>query len=227
MQVLNRPDKEQLVIKLHQEGKNIRDIAQQVHMSFKDIGTIIRRIDGQEDYDIEKDLKNKSKETRALYLFLHGKRPVDVAIDLDLSSSEVENILQEFWVLNQLDELACVYLEIRNHIDLFLRLFHTMKKNKMINQKDIKTVLKYAHDLPSLENKFHDLANIVLDLEIKKKELKNTIMQQNTQLFDLGVIINQYQNTIDSKKHQLMKMDTQLAVPRNKSGKVLEPRKIS
>jgi hypothetical protein len=223
MQVLNRRDKEQLVIKLHQEGKNIRDIAQQVHMSFKDIGTIIRRIDGQEDYDNEKDLKNKSKETRALYLFLHGKRPVDVAIDLDLSSSEVENILQEFWVLNQLDELACIYLEIRNHIDLFLRLFHTMKKNKLINQRDIKTVLKYAHDLPSLENKFHDLANIVFDLEIKKKELKNTIMQQNAQLFDLGQVINQYQNTINRKKYQLMKMDTQLAVPRNKSGKALEP----
>jgi hypothetical protein len=64
-----------------------------------------------------------------------------------------------------------------------------MKKNKLINQKDIKTVLKHAHDLPSLENKFYDLANIVLDLEIKKKELKNTIMQQNTQLFDLGQII--------------------------------------
>jgi hypothetical protein len=102
-----------------------------------------------------------------------------------------------------------------------------MKKNKLINQKDIKTVLKHAHDLPSLENKFYDLANIVLDLEIKKKELKNTIMQQNTRLFDLGQVINQYQNTIDSKKNQLMKMDTQLAVPRNKSGKVLEPRKIS
>jgi hypothetical protein len=219
--VLNRPDKEQLVIKLHEEGKTIREIAQQAHMSFKDIGTIIRRIDGQEDNIETKDLKNKSKETRALYLFLHGKRPIDVAIELDLSSSEVENILQEFWVLNQLDELACTYLGIRNHIDLFLRLFHIMKKNKLINQKDIKTVLKYANDLPSLENKFRDLANIVLDLEIKKKELKNTLMQQNAQLFDLVQTITQYQNTIDSKKHQLMKMDTQLAVPRHKSGKAL------
>ena len=99
-----------------------------------------------------------------------------------------------------------------------------MKKNKLINQKDIMTVIKYAHDLPSLENKFRELANIVLNLEIKKKELKNTIMQQNTQLFVLGQVINQYQNTIDSKKCQLMKMDTQLAVPRNKSGKALESR---
>jgi hypothetical protein len=75
-----------------------------------------------------------------------------------------------------------------------------MKKNKLINQKDIKTVLKYAVDLPSLENKFRSLANTVLDLEIKKKEL-------NAQLVDLGHVINQYLNAIDSKKDQLMNMD--------------------
>jgi hypothetical protein len=85
-------------------------------------------------------------------------------------------MLQEYWALNELGELALVYLEIKNHLDLFLRLFHILKKNKLINEKDIKTVLKYATDLPSLENKFRDLANIVLDLEIKKKELKNTLM---------------------------------------------------
>jgi hypothetical protein len=46
-----------------------------------------------------------------------------------------------------------------------------MKKNKLINEKNIKTVLRYATDLPSLENRFCDLVNTVLDLEIKKKEL--------------------------------------------------------
>ena len=155
---------------------------------------------------------------------MQGKRPVEVAIELDLSSSEVENILQEYWVLTNLDELALVYLEIKSHLDLFLRLFHIMKKNKLINRKNIKIVLRHATDLPSLENRFRGLANMVLDLEIKKKELKNTIIQQNAQLFDSGQVINQYQNTIDSKIHQLMKMDTQLAVPRNKSGKALESR---
>jgi DNA-binding NarL/FixJ family response regulator len=50
MQVLlNKKEKEQLVIDLHQQGKTIREIAQQVHMSFKDIGSIIRRIDGGDD----------------------------------------------------------------------------------------------------------------------------------------------------------------------------------
>jgi Ran GTPase-activating protein (RanGAP) involved in mRNA processing and transport len=79
---LNRRDKEQSVIKLHQEGKTIREVAQQVLMSFKDIGTIIRRIDGQED-DIEtKDLKDKSVETKALFLFSVGKKRIEVAMSL-------------------------------------------------------------------------------------------------------------------------------------------------
>ena len=46
MQVLNKYDKEQLVIKLHKAGKTIRDIAQAVHISFTDIGKIIRKMIG-------------------------------------------------------------------------------------------------------------------------------------------------------------------------------------
>jgi hypothetical protein len=43
--LLNKKEKEELVVKLSQENKTIRQIAEVVHMSFKDIGTIIRRID--------------------------------------------------------------------------------------------------------------------------------------------------------------------------------------
>jgi hypothetical protein len=216
--ILDKKEKGQLVVKLYQEGKPIREIAQQAHLSFGTIGKIIRRLNGVKNNEtILSDVNNKSKTTQALSLFLQGKPAIEVAIKLDLPASEIEDILQEYWVLNKLEELACVYPEIKNHIDLFLNLFHTMKKNKLINQKDIKAVLKYAYDLSSLENKFHDLANVVLDLEIRKKEL-------NVQLFDLGQAITQYQNIIDSKKLQLMKMDKQLAVHRDKSNsyKLLE-----
>ena len=142
--ILNKKEKEELVVKLHQENKTIRQIAEILHMSFKDIGSIIRRIDGKDDDDEGIDLSKKSKTTQAMYLFKSGKKPLEVAIDLDISASEIEDILQEYWVLNQLDELALVYYEIRNDLDLFLRLFHMMKKNKLINQKDIQTVLRYA-----------------------------------------------------------------------------------
>ena len=199
--ILNKKKKEELVVKLHQENKTIRQIAEIVHMSFKDIGAIINRIDGQPDDD-GIDLSKKSKTTQAIYLFKSGKKPIEVAIELDISASEIEDILQEYWVLNQLDELALAYYEIRNDLDLFLKLFHVMKKNKLINQKDIQTVLRYAvFDIPSLESKIRKLTSDVIDLGLRKKDLNNTIMLQRAQLSDLGQVITKYQNSIDRKSN--------------------------
>ena len=136
--VLNRRDKERSVIQLHQEGKTIREVAQQVHTSFKDIGTIIRRIDGQEDHDIEtKDLKNKSKATQALFLLSCGKRPIEVAVELNLTASEVHDIQEEYWVLNDVYELAFVYSEIKSYLPSFLKLFHCLKERRMLDEKNI------------------------------------------------------------------------------------------
>jgi hypothetical protein len=197
MQVLlNKKEKEELVAKLYQDGKPIRDIAQQAHLSFGTIGKIISRINGLDNEEImSNDMRGKSKSSQAMNLFLHGKRPIEVAIELDLSASEIEDMQQEFWVLNGIGELSLVYLEIKNHLDLFLRLFHELKKSKVTDQKEIKTILKYAADLPSLESKFRNLANTVLDLEIKKKEL-------SAQLVDLAQAINQYHDVIDNNKQQ-------------------------
>jgi transcriptional regulator len=55
--MLNRTEKEQRVIELYQQGKNIREIAQEVHMSFANIGAIERKVKGLQD-----DEDNKTKE---------------------------------------------------------------------------------------------------------------------------------------------------------------------
>jgi hypothetical protein len=69
MQVQNKYDKEQLVIKLHQEGRTMRDIVTMVHMSFGDIGKIIRKVDGSANNEDHISISKKSKSTQALYLF--------------------------------------------------------------------------------------------------------------------------------------------------------------
>jgi hypothetical protein len=114
LQFLNRRDKEQLVIELHRQGKTIREIAAAAHLSFTDIGAIIRKIDGRDNNDgVSKDIKNKSRETKALWLFSNGKKPIEVAVELDLTASEVHDIQEEYWALNDLHELALAYNEIR------------------------------------------------------------------------------------------------------------------
>ena len=149
MQVLNRQDKEHLVIELYRQGKTIREIASVAHLSFSDIGSIIRKIDGKVDDGV--DLTNKSPETKVLSLFSSGKKPIDVAIELNLSASEVQNMLEEYWALNDLHELALAYNEIRAYLPSFLKLFHCLKERRMLDEKHIFKFLKYAnYDLSDL-----------------------------------------------------------------------------
>lgn len=78
-----------------------------MHTSFKDIDTIMRRIDGldtQLDTGGDTDLRNKSKETKAILLFENGKKPIDIGIELDIPYSEVEERQQEYWALKMLSK---------------------------------------------------------------------------------------------------------------------------
>jgi hypothetical protein len=202
--VLNRRDKEHLVIKLHQEGKTIRDIASAAHMSFGDIGKIINRIDGRDNDDrveAKIDIKNKSKDTQALFLFSTGKKPIEVAVELDLSASEVQNMLEEYWALNDLHELALAYNEIRAYLPSFLKLFHCLKERRILDEKHIFKFLKYAnYDLSDLENRVQYLSNEITNLEGQKRNSMNKVILWNAQLSDLS-------KAIDHKNQQLNRMD--------------------
>ena len=210
--ILNKREKVDLVVKLHQEDKTIRQIAEIVHMSFKDIGAIIRRMDGLANDD-NNDIagSNKSKATQALFLYEQGKKPIDVAIELDIPYTEVEELQQEYWALKELGDLALVYYEIRNDLDLFLRLFHVMKKLRLINQKDIQTMLRStAFDIPSLESKIQRLTSDVIDLEWRKKQSKDEISILNSSISQLKKSLNRYKIEIEDKKQIISNLNRQL-----------------
>src|SRR5437764_5754775 len=97
--MLSRVEKEQRVIDLYQQGKTIREIAQEVHMSFGDIGSIIKKLTGL-DGDNKPKQQDKipvttlSKDSQAFALFSDGKRPTEVAIKLDLGADVVDRLYQ-------------------------------------------------------------------------------------------------------------------------------------
>jgi hypothetical protein len=191
--VLNRREKEHLVIQLYQQGKTMREIASAVHMSFGDIGAITRRINGQDGIEIDaeiKDLKNKSKESQALYLFSIGKKPIEVAIELDLPTYVVHDIQEEFFALNDLYELELVYDEIKAYLPSFLKLFHCLKQRHMLGEKQISEVLECAKDLSHLTNRVRCVTNNLIELETQKTDLINKVILWNAQLCDLDKAID-------------------------------------
>jgi orotate phosphoribosyltransferase-like protein len=63
--MISKTEKQQRVIELYQQGKTVREIAQEVHMSFGDIGFIIKKATGPEDDNNNITLTTLSKDSQA------------------------------------------------------------------------------------------------------------------------------------------------------------------
>src|SRR5205085_80602 len=156
--MLSRVEKEQRVIELYKQGRSIREIAHEVHMSFAGIGSIIRKFTGlQGDDGKSKEQQDKapttlSKDSQALALFSEGKKPIEVAIKLDLKADVVDKLYQQFWKLEGIYQLNHVYKEIKRYLPSFLTLFRIMKQRRMMSEQDVVDALKFGKELPHLKD---------------------------------------------------------------------------
>ena len=172
--LLNRHQRKALVIELYKQGKTRRQIAETVHMSFKDIADIINVYVG-EDKQINKP--EKSKDAQAFELFLQGKQSVEVAIELDMPADRVEELRVQYWRLSKLDDLEILYHKAEYSLSLLLQLHDILKEKRITKDKDISELIDLAnHSLPNLRNRFEELLNQVTSLENEKAELNTEIL---------------------------------------------------
>jgi DNA repair exonuclease SbcCD ATPase subunit len=107
--------------------------------------------------------------------------------------------------------LALVFYEIRNYLDLFLKLYHALKKNKSVNQNDIGRLLRYAvYDLPALENKIQTLTSGAMFLEWRKKRLRDEIVKLSSSTQYLKKSLHWYEMEIEEKKEIISNLNRQL-----------------
>src|SRR5215831_7175483 len=146
MDWLSKAEKEELVIQLYKENKSFREIATLMHMSFRDIGAITKKVELQAARErgcIAEDTQPKSKESQAFKLFSEGRSHVEVAIQLDLAADRVRAIYREYWELTGRFELAQIYDEARSDLRGLLRL-HKIIKRLGMGEHDIKKIFELA-----------------------------------------------------------------------------------
>jgi len=99
-------EKRELALHMHNNGHTYREICQEVRISPCTLSSIIKSESGYIE-DSDKQLLHKSKETRALALYDDNKAPLEVAIELNISTDEAINLYQKFQQIN------CIPLEDR------------------------------------------------------------------------------------------------------------------
>jgi hypothetical protein len=201
---MNRAEKEQYVIRLYQENKSTREIAKLMHMSFRDIGSIIKKVKleaGGEKGPLEvDDIKSKSKTTQALKLFSELKSPIEVAIALDLPVDQVRTIYRQYWELDGMHRLAQIYEEAKYDVHDLLRL-HKMVKDRGMEKQDIINVLDLIknNQVETLQSKVDNLRDEIKMWEIEKTTARHRVVRLQTTIYELesslaqkkGMAVNQ------------------------------------
>ena len=198
--MLTRQDREQNVLSLYNQGRTIREIAKELRMSFRDIGTVLkkeekekerqkRQLDNDSSTYSDSTQSGMSLSTQAYKLFSQGKTPIEVATELDLSEKKVTKYYKECWKLKGLYKLNLIHDEIKEDIIDFAKLYRLSKASGKSAEHIVNLLNIANNDLPALEDKYKKLQRNVNDLESEELDaiinlvgLKSQIQNANQRL---------------------------------------------
>jgi hypothetical protein len=204
--MLTRQEKERLVSELYNQGKTIRDIAKELRMSFRDIGTILKKASGEKEEKQDKEqLSLLSPSSRAYSLFSEGKTLLEVAIALDLNEFETTRYYEEYLGLEQMHELRMVHGEIGADIVHFLQLYRLSKKERMNPQHIVNLLRIVNNDLPASERRYYRLKRDLLLLELEKEKSE----QIGSQVGSLAKLAEDYKQQIEELRRKKIALITE------------------
>jgi hypothetical protein len=221
--MLGNVEKEKLVIDLYyNQQKNVRQIAQEARISFRDISAIIKKkeavvnhgngsgsgngngigvVDNHQQQQ-SNDSNNKSpneKATQTYKLYDEEKKPVEVAIQLCLSEKEATRYYTEYWRLKRLNELHSIYKEIKDDLSLILKLYRLLKREG-IRTKDLEwfvhTVNTGMYKIPEIQKQYAEIKDELEAIDYKKTMAKNQLYDMNNQITYLNKISYNKRNEI-------------------------------
>jgi hypothetical protein len=200
--VLTRQQRERLVLDLYNQGKNTREIAQEVRMSFSAIGAILKKATQENERSKEKTEK-MSQSAKAYKFFSDGKSPVDVAIALNLRQAEVTELYKEYWNLKNLYELNQVYEEIKGDIISFVNLYKLAKTAGMNTQHVIRLLAIANNYLPSVEQRYEKLKGEEASLQVGNHNSARTFKKLSDEISYLHGILDSYRSSCEEERRQM------------------------
>jgi hypothetical protein len=142
-------DRKKRIIDLYfNQHKTYAEIAQIEKMSPRDIHAIIKEEEARRQNN-----KQQEKSSKAYELFSQGKKPLQVAIALNIRQSEATKYYREYWKLRGLDKLNTLYKETNGKLWTFLKLYKELiKKRRMSIEQVVNAVEIAIHKLPYMES---------------------------------------------------------------------------
>ena len=193
---LSVQDRRKYVLELHKRGYTIREIAQELRMSSRDVVKILKENEREEIEAREREAKEKAKKEKerlftsnrseALKLYKKGTTPVDVAIRLGISAEEAKTIYHEYCSLKYHFKFLQLYTELNNtnSFNSFTDLFHIIREKGLSIEEGIEGI-GLINDFSLLKGEYQNLINKISNLEKSRDFLifdNNLLKVQNEEI---------------------------------------------
>ena len=225
MILVDKRGKANLVLQLHNQGKTYREIAQEMHMSLRDISSTIKKsIEDKErirtdSLKVPEIVEHKqllqqprqymSKQSQALKLFSEDWKPLDIAIELDLPADEVHKLYKDYLKLNGLHHLVQVYEDIDYNLYTILDLYRIMKQNN-ISHQEILEAIKHGNKLQYLNDICQKLTNDIITLQSTRDSLKNDLSVLRSETSSLVGTKRVLNDDIQNRRHDISNLKNKL-----------------
>jgi hypothetical protein len=182
MAILDQKQKKNLVFKFLQDDYNYREIQKRVHVSPGFITKVKKELLG-DDYVFTNQPTKISKNTKAIDLIHHGKKPMEIALELNLDSNEVNKAYGDYFKLNNLDKFAdLIKPENGEKFNLLLMVTNIFQQKGITDIDSILEILTKIKNIENLQKEINYYINFKLSfeheivrLESSVDELKNDI----------------------------------------------------
>jgi transposase-like protein len=200
--VLSRQERERLVLDLYNQGKNTREIAQEVRMSFSAIGAILKKAEEEKGAE-EQQGQKMSLSSQAYKLFSERRTLAQVAIALNLREPDVTKFYMEYCKLTQLESFCRIYDKIKDDIHHFVNLYILSKMARMDTQEVIRLLTIANNDLSSVECRCEKLKREANSLEGSINNSTMIAQELSDQISELSNTRDSYRSSCEEERRQM------------------------
>jgi transposase len=206
----NSEERKKRVIDLYyNQGKTTREIAEIERISLRDIHTILKEEEARRQ-NYKHQQQRQELSSKAYELFSQGKRPLQIAIELNIRQSEATKYYGEYWKLKGLDKLNSIYKETNGKLWIVLKLYKELIKKRRMNIEQVVNVVEIAiHKLPYMESLYQQAKDQAEIMQGTIQRLANDIRALECKLSLLDKIAFSYEQECRRKHQEIQDLTTQ------------------
>ena len=188
------------------QHKTYAEIAEIERMSPRDISPIVKEEQVRRQ-KYKHDKQQQEISSKAYKLFSEGKKPIEVAIALNLREPEATILYREYWKLKRLYELNSIYEEIGDDIRHIIELYRRAKKEGAGIEQILKLLQLADEDNASgilhLETRRKWLIDKIHELDTQIERSKNYLYSLSNEIANARKLLNDYNMFCEHKRQEL------------------------